>query len=137
MNTSFSFQQHCAQCFCVSLSQNTTYCGNRLEQSCEETFNHAAYFALCPEECHCVCGPIETQTWHCCDIDEAPRCPPYPPLPTTTPPQTTTPEADCDENCFPSAANVLLENGKTITMSELQTGDRVQTGMKSVTMSKL
>ena len=31
--------------------------------------------------------------------------------------------------CFPSMAKVKLENGKTVTMSELQTGDRVQTGM--------
>ena len=42
---------------------------------------------------------------------------------------------DCD--CFPSTATVNLENGKTVTMSELQLGDKVQTGIKSVTMSEL
>ena len=31
-------------------------------------------------------------------------------------------------SCFPSTARVSLENGKSLTMSELQTGDRVQTG---------
>ena len=30
--------------------------------------------------------------------------------------------------CFPSVARVQLEHGKSILMSELQTGDRVQTG---------
>ena len=30
--------------------------------------------------------------------------------------------------CFPAAARVSLENGKHIKMSELQIGDRVQTG---------
>ena len=32
------------------------------------------------------------------------------------------------EGCFPSTAKVTLQNGKTMTMSELQTGDHVQTG---------
>ena len=50
--------------------------------------------------------------------------------------------ANCDKNtnkecckcinkfpsCFPAAASVSLENGKLVKMSELQTGDRVQTG---------
>ena len=31
--------------------------------------------------------------------------------------------------CFPSIARVNLENGKVVTMSELKTGDRVQTGI--------
>ena len=32
--------------------------------------------------------------------------------------------------CFPSTAKVNLQTGKTVTISELQAGDRVQTGMK-------
>ena len=32
----------------------------------------------------------------------------------------------CD--CFPSTSTVNLENGKTVTMSELQVGDKVQIG---------
>ena len=32
-------------------------------------------------------------------------------------------------NCFPATASVKLESGKQIKMSELQVGDRVQTGM--------
>ena len=34
--------------------------------------------------------------------------------------------------CFPSSANVLLESGKSVKMSELQIGDLVQTGISSV-----
>ena len=33
------------------------------------------------------------------------------------------------KSCFPSNANVKLENGKSITMSELQIGDQIQTGI--------
>ena len=39
---------------------------------------------------------------------------------------------DCDfqkkKKCFSSASEVNLENGKSVTISELQLGDRVQTG---------
>ena len=130
---SFYFQQLCHQCLCLSVSRNTSYCGNHLEDTCEETFNHTAYFTLCPKMCICVCGPIETQTWHCCNTDAVPECPPYPPLPTTTPPPTPTTttaveDEDCETNCFPSSAKVLLKNGKPVSMSELKVGDRVQMG---------
>ena len=50
------------------------------------------------------------------------------------------PPCECglnDCSCFPSTATVNLENGKAVTMSELQVGDKVQTGMKSVTMLQL
>ena len=30
--------------------------------------------------------------------------------------------------CFPSSARVNLENGKSVTMSQLQKGDKVETG---------
>ena len=46
----------------------------------------------------------------------------------------------CKDNtpkCFPAPARVSLENGKFVKISELQPGDRVQTGMKSVAMSQL
>ena len=39
--------------------------------------------------------------------------------------------------CFPAAAKIKLQNGRLMSMSELQIGDRVQTGMTSVTMSEL
>ena len=32
------------------------------------------------------------------------------------------------EGCFPSLTKVKLENGKSVAMSELQIGDKVQTG---------
>ena len=34
--------------------------------------------------------------------------------------------------CFPATARLTLENGKSITMSELQIGDKVQTGINIV-----
>ena len=40
-------------------------------------------------------------------------------------------------SCFPLLAKVELENGDSVTMSELHIGDRVQTGMKSVPLSEL
>ena len=35
---------------------------------------------------------------------------------------------DRTPECFPAAARVFLENGKMVKISELQIGDRVQTG---------
>ena len=40
---------------------------------------------------------------------------------------------DCfleSSGCFPSMAKVMLENGKSVIMSELQIGDKVKTGIK-------
>ena len=31
--------------------------------------------------------------------------------------------------CFPSTARITVENGKSVVMSKLQTGDKVLTGM--------
>ena len=66
-----------------------------------ERFQH--YFGVlnCPTRCYAKCG----DTYHCC------VAPPPPPK----------------ENCFPFSARVALESGKSVTMSELQIGDRVQT----------
>ena len=47
------------------------------------------------------------------------------------PPTTTPPPPPPSSSCFPSTATVNLENGKTVTMSELQVGNKVQTGMES------
>ena len=41
------------------------------------------------------------------------------------------------DECFPSSGIVHLENGKSVTMSELEKGDIVQTGMKLASLSKL
>ena len=35
-----------------------------------------------------------------------------------------------DAPCFPSNTKIKLENGKIVTMSQLQNGDKVQTGYK-------
>ena len=39
------------------------------------------------------------------------------------------------KKCFPSISKVKLESGKIVTMSELQIGDNVQTGLVSVLFS--
>ena len=67
------------------------------------TFNNYFGVLSCPTLCFADCG----HTYHCC----------------VAPPPTTT------EQSFPSAATVILENGKSATMSELKIGDKVQTGM--------
>ena len=41
---------------------------------------------------------------------------------------TTTPSPSSSSGCFPSESRVKLENGKSVTMSELQIGDKIQTG---------
>ena len=37
--------------------------------------------------------------------------------------------------CFPSTARVILENGRKVRMSELQIGDKVQTGRGIVSVT--
>ena len=41
---------------------------------------------------------------------------------------------DKNRKCFPSDAQVKLENGKSVTMSDLQIGNQVQTGMSFLLM---
>ena len=36
-----------------------------------------------------------------------------------------------DGSCFPATSKVDLENGKSVAMSELQIGDKVQTGINT------
>ena len=45
-------------------------------------------------------------------------------VPTTTPP----PPPPESSSCFPLMAKVKIENGKSVQISELQIGDKVQTG---------
>ena len=44
---------------------------------------------------------------------------------------------DTTPKCFPATTEVFLDNGKLVKMSELQVGDRVLTGMNSVSVSEL
>ena len=48
---------------------------------------------------------------------------------TTTTKKPTTTTKKRKPPCFPSTARVSLENGKSVIMSELQVGDRAQTGI--------
>ena len=84
---------------------------------------HVQFYVLwevlnCPDLCYADCG----NSFHCCT--GAPR--------TTTTTTTTTPPPPPPSGggggCFPSSGNVLLENGKSVTISELHLGDHVQTG---------
>ena len=68
-------------------------------------FNNYQGALSCPTLCFADC----VHSYHCC------AAPPPPPTPAG--------------QCFPSAARVTLENGQSVTMSHLQIGDRVQTGI--------
>ena len=63
----------------------------------------------CP--CNCPCDYCHSYgvVYECC------QCRPPPPPKSSS--------------CFPSFAKVMIENGKMITMSDLQLGDRLETGM--------
>ena len=65
------------------------------------------YSRSCPTMCVAKCG----DNYHCCK---------------GTPTVTKAPPAS--SVCIPSSARVSLENGKSVTMSDLQIGDKVQTG---------
>ena len=100
-------------------------------------------FVCCPCNCKCVCYYEDDEEFRCCTrcckcgdctstgvailVDHEGvftgccKCDSSPPSP--PPPQKNNP-------CFPGTAQVILETGKSVTMSELQIGDKVQTGMK-------
>ena len=81
---------------------------NVLGKEIGKTLNVILYQRL--KECEengCKCVELRDGQWHCCDC----------------------------HRCFPSTARVSYENGKSVTMFELQIGDRVQTGIKSVKIS--
>ena len=67
-------------------------------------------------DCGCQCGHCRSIAWNSNRHYECCNCPPPPPPPPSS-------------ACFPSFARVILDNGKWISMSELQPGDKVQTGM--------
>ena len=64
-----------------------------------------------PATRQCACGRCGDSDCYRCDASTNDEC------------------CDCTvvPKCFPTAAKVRLENGKMVKMSELQTGDRVQT----------
>ena len=54
-------------------------------------------------------------------------CPCRQPKTTTTTTTTNAPSG----GCFPSTSRIQLKNGKLLPMSELQIGDKIQTGKKN------
>ena len=67
------------------------------------------YSYYCSTMCVATCG----DKYHCCE---------------GIPTRTKAPGASSSSSCFPSSASVNLQNGKSVTMSDLQIGDKVQTG---------
>ena len=69
---------------------------------------------MCPFECGiCKGDELFNEPDHCCDCD------------------------DSGGICFPGESTLNLQSGKSVKMSELQVGDRVQTGKKSVKIAEL
>ena len=101
----------CPVCTCTPIrvgSYASLWADRNARYSCSKAHLHkitsgAAFLFDAVEQCHSSCYAKCGDTYHCCDAPE-------------------------QESCFPSSARVLLETGKSVTMSELQIGDRVQTG---------
>ena len=85
----------------------------------------------CPKCCVAYC--YSTYTAHCCYCDEHSNSFTTPTTTTTTTTTTTPkpPPPPSPPACFPSAAKVHLQNGKSVRMSELQKGHHVQTGINN------
>ena len=107
------------ECECSQTDFETVYCC-----SCINMTRLPPGVVNCPNNCIAYC--VTRQSFHCClcDGDVIPR--PAQPTTTTT---TTTAAPSGGGGCFASTARVSLENGKSVAISELQVGDRVQTGM--------
>ena len=126
------FQNPC--CECVHMGQSGTHtsdpCCLCLIDKCPcgitKLGDHRTYCSLC--NCKCgiiydekahvlVCSPCDCPCSPCLDGYGNPYCCMCAPPPPPPPP-----------GCFPSTSRVTLENGESVTMSELQGGDMVQTG---------
>ena len=82
--------------------------------------------AHCPSNQQCLAACINSSDpgvldYYCCFTNSTA-------LPTKT---TTTMAPPPGPSCFPSAAKVNLQNGKSVTMSELPIGDQVLAGKES------
>ena len=107
----------CTDCTCFPVytgsygsrkwSKTGRYCCSRAQSlALKVLFLPNAYYAsFCPTRCVAKCG----FTTHCCEGS----------------PRTTKKRPRI---CFPSTASLNLQNGKSVTMSKLQIGDKVQTG---------
>ena len=128
------FQSPC--CECVHRDQSGTYTSDRcclcLVDKCPcgatKLSDHRVYCSPC--NCKCgiiydekahllVCTPCNCPRGACTDGYGNPYCCKCPPPPAPPP----------AGGCFPSTSRVTLENGESVTMSELQGGDMVQTGI--------
>ena len=106
-------------------------------------FCQARQFCLNPSNGqYCINGSTAIGVIYTDSSNDCPNCPEWngnecylsitptrAPLPTTTTTTTTTTRKPPPPSCFPSTARVSLENGISITISTLQIGDKIQTGM--------
>ena len=144
----------CPNCICTNIyfgsygspfadDENKFCCSRSHAPQLQVYFDVLTAALSCPQHCYAHCG----NTFHCC-TDPPPTPPP------TTPPPPPPPQQqhlllhhqlqqqqlqqqlqvlllhhqEGVEVASHSSGNVLLENGKSVTISELQAGHRVQTG---------
>ena len=122
-----SFQSRsidCSKCFCYDNDPNSPCC--QCDCPCGPCRPEGEQFTFCLP-CGCTCGFVygEEPIVIGCKICDCPKgC--------DTCYDTAFKKfhccVGCVLQCFPSTARVSLENGESVSMSELQKGDRVQTG---------
>ena len=83
----------------------------KISNTCQNTCHISLQDATCRSQYNCEAA---YRCWdgfiaHCCFPDEY--------------------DDECIEGCFPSSVKLKLEDGRSVAMSELQVGDRVQTGL--------
>ena len=98
--------------------------------------NCSIHCCPCGQICHddtgacCLCRHYIQTVGEYFDSTTTTTAPPTTTTTTTTAaPTTTASSSSGGGGCFPGVANVHLENGNLIKMSELRTGDLVQTGL--------
>ena len=121
----------CERCPCgfnKPYSHLTGYC-NVCGCKCGTVFYEPEEIEIC-RACDCECGTckIDSLTYCCACGCRCGTCFIDPSLADLLTPQGFHGAVCCHCKCFPSIARVSLENGKSKTMTELQIGDKVQTG---------
>ena len=95
-------------------------------------------FVCCPCNCACICYFEKEKEFRCCGCCKCGDCTSRGLSIFVNHNGVHTGCCECSSSssgCFPSTAQVILESGKSVAMSELQIGDKVQTGMKHKSVS--
>ena len=113
--------QPCTDCTCMPIWYGSYgsvkiskpghhFCCSRSDSPAFDSCIYFLYYSMwCPTSCVAKCG----DKYHCCK---------------GSPRTTTTTTTRAPSICFPSKSSLNLKNGKSVTMSQLQVGDEVQTG---------